>query len=128
MLDIYVFLLSAAKEAPLPAVDVRGQKALAKAKAKKPKAKAKVANAKAAAPKRKQQKKLYIRRTHKRGEAIAYALHDNIQDKQIVQLVNTYVPDAATKVQTWVDAMNSGTLTLQQVVQEKEDIMKALVA
>ena len=122
-----------AKEGPLPAVDVRGQRALAKAAAKKPtadgpaapKAKAKVkAKAATAAPKR--QKKLYIRRTHKRGDAIAYALVDNIQDKQLVQLVNTYVPDAATKVQTWVDALNSGTLTVEQVIQEKDDIMKSL--
>ena len=124
-----------AKEGPLPAVDVRGQRALAKAAAKKPtadgpaaaKAKAKVtAKAKAATAAPKRQKKLYIRRTHKRGDAIAYALVDNIQDKQLVQLVNTYVPDAATKVQTWVDALNSGTLTVEQVIQEKDDIMKSL--
>ncbi|CAE7460810.1 unnamed protein product [Symbiodinium microadriaticum] len=122
-------------EGPLPAVDVRGQRALVKAAAKKPtadgpaaaKAKAKVtAKAKAATAAPKRQKKLYIRRTHKRGDAIAYALVDNIQDKQLVQLVNTYVPDAATKVQTWVDALNSGTLTVEQVIQEKDDIMKSL--
>ncbi|CAE6958875.1 unnamed protein product [Symbiodinium sp. CCMP2592] len=117
--DVAAFLNEAA---PLPPVDVRAQRALAKAAAKPtadapagvPKAKA-GNKAKAAAPKRKQEKKSFLRKTHKRGESIAYTVHDNMQNKQVVQLVNTYVPDAATKVQTWVDSLNTGTLTLEQV-------------
>ena len=53
-------------------------------------------------------------------------MHDNTEGKQVVQLVNTYVPDAGAKVQTWVDSLNSGSLTVEQVLQAKEDIMQAL--
>ena len=51
-----------------------------------------------------------------------------MENKQVVQLVTTYVPDAAAKVQTWVDALNSGSMTVEQVMQAKDDIMTELSA
>ena len=128
------FLLTrTAKEAPLPPVDVPAQKFPVKQAAKTPKGQCKAktktkAKAKPAASSAStaRSKKLYLRKQHKRGDAIAYTVHDNTEGKQVVQLVNTYVPDAGAKVQTWVDSLNSGSLTVEQVLQAKEDIMQAL--
>ena len=113
----------------MPAVDAQGQRAMVKAANKKPESVAKSkATAKVKAKAKAIAKKKFLKRTHKRGEAVAHTVHDNMENKQVVQLVTTYVPDAAAKVQTWVDALNSGSLTVEQVMQAKDDIMTELSA
>ena len=113
----------------MPAVDVQRQRAMVKAANKKPESVAKSkATAKVKAKAKAIAKKKFLKRTHKRGEAVAHTVHDNMENKQVVQLVTTYVPDAAAKVQTWVDALNSGSLTVEQVMQAKDDIMTELSA